>query len=291
VPAIDKRAGAEPTWADTLDTLRVPRRPDQKPWDWRRDAPIRPVVFADPGTLDDDVVHLHLEHRVVKRLLNRFVAQGFVHDELSRACVGQTRDTIPRVLLLGRLSLFGPGAARLHDEVIAIATRWTDPDTRRQSLRPFASDAQDKALGLLEETLADERLHNLPDEVSRRLRAAIARDVSELRPHLEERGHELARRARERLFARAEKESKEMHDILTQQRDSILRTRKATAQLTLDLEDERRQLEADRRHWERRLTQLERELETEPARIRDSYDVRVARVAPVGVAYLWPVSG
>ncbi len=31
-----------------------------------------------PGTMDQDVVHLHLEHRVVRRLLGRFTAQGFV---------------------------------------------------------------------------------------------------------------------------------------------------------------------------------------------------------------------
>ena len=36
-PAIDQRLGADPSWADTLDTLRVPRQRDQKPWEWRRE--------------------------------------------------------------------------------------------------------------------------------------------------------------------------------------------------------------------------------------------------------------
>ena len=44
-PALDRRTGADPTWAATLDTLRPPRRRDQKLADWRREAPIRPVVF------------------------------------------------------------------------------------------------------------------------------------------------------------------------------------------------------------------------------------------------------
>ena len=82
--------GADPTWADTLDTLRAPRKRDQKLWEWRRESPIRPVVFEDTGTMDEDVVHLHLEHRVVQRLLGRFTAQGFVHHDLSRACLAQT---------------------------------------------------------------------------------------------------------------------------------------------------------------------------------------------------------
>ena len=48
-PALDRRTGADPTWAATLDTLRPPRKSDQKLADWRREAPIRPVVFEDAG--------------------------------------------------------------------------------------------------------------------------------------------------------------------------------------------------------------------------------------------------
>ncbi len=102
-PAIDERAGADPTWAETMDTLRVPRKRDQKLWEWRRTSPIRPVVFEDTGLVGDDVVHLHLEQRVVQRLLGRFTAQGFVHHDLSRACFAQATDSIPRIVLLGRL--------------------------------------------------------------------------------------------------------------------------------------------------------------------------------------------
>ena len=105
LPALDRRIGADPTWAATLDTLRPPRKSDQKLADWRREAPIRPVVFEDAGLLNDDTVHLHLEQRVAQRLLARFRAQGFVHHDLSRACLAQTKDSIPRVILLGRLCL------------------------------------------------------------------------------------------------------------------------------------------------------------------------------------------
>jgi hypothetical protein len=87
--------------------------------------------------MDDSVVHLHLEHRVVQRLLGRFTAQGFVHHDLSRACLTQTSDAIPRVILLGRLSLYGPGAARLHEELIPVTARWTDPRFARTRYRPM----------------------------------------------------------------------------------------------------------------------------------------------------------
>ena len=58
-PALDQRAATDPSWAATLDTLRVPRKTDQKLVDWRRVAPIRPVIFEDSGVLSEDTVHLH----------------------------------------------------------------------------------------------------------------------------------------------------------------------------------------------------------------------------------------
>ena len=130
-PALDQREGADPTWAATMDTLRTPRKRDQKPWDWRRESPIRPVVFHDTGTMDQDVVHLHLEHRVVQRLLARFTAQGFVHHDLSRACLSHSNDAIPRVILMGRLCLYGPRAARLHEELVPVTARWTELSLRK----------------------------------------------------------------------------------------------------------------------------------------------------------------
>ena len=63
------------------------------------------------------------------------------------------------------------------------------------------------------------------------------------------------------------------------------------AQLTLGFdEEEKRQLEANMKAWRSRLTQFDRDFEREPQRIRDFYEVRVQRVEPVGLVYLWPES-
>src|SRR5438093_7923243 len=126
-PSLDQREGADPSWAETMDTLRAPRKKDQKFWDWRRESPIRPVVFEDPGVVTEEVVQLHLEQRVVQRLLARFTAQGFVYHDLSRACLAQTSDAIARVILVGRLSLYGSNATRLHEQLIPVTARWIDP--------------------------------------------------------------------------------------------------------------------------------------------------------------------
>jgi superfamily II DNA or RNA helicase len=298
-PAIDQRAGGDPTWADTLDTLRAPRPRDMKLWEWRKNSPIRPVVFADTGDVEGRSVHLHLEHRVVQRLLARFSAQGFVHHDLSRACLSQTTDATPRVILLGRLSLYGRDAARLHEEIVPVTARWTETSLRKGPLTPYARDAESKTLGLLEEALAGIAARPIPEVVARKLQASAPQDIHDLLAHLEERGNEYAEVARQKLAKRAEAEASAMQDILTTQRKRIAETAakfntddpKQLKLIDIGDEGERRQLQSNRRHWTKRLAAIEGELQSEPDRIRDAYEVKAMRIEPVGLVYLWPVSG
>jgi SNF2 family DNA or RNA helicase len=290
-PCLDQRQGGDPSWSSTLDALRTPRRRDQPFWEWQRESGIRPVVFEDPGTLTEEVVHLHLEHRVAQRLLGRFTAQGFVHHDLSRACLAQTADPIPRVVLIGRLCLYGTGAARLHEELVPVTARWIDPQRRKGPLSPYGREAEGNTLQLLEQSLA--RPGQPANEVVlRTLQAAGPHDVADLLPYLEKRGSELAEGAVRRLRERGEKEAQAMRAILEDQRKRIAGTveKHRETQLTLFNSEELRQLDADRRHWGRRLADLERELTTEPARIRGVYVVKAQRVEPVGLVYLWPVT-
>lgn len=298
-PAIDQQEGADPTWADTMDTLRAPRQRDQKFWEWRRTSPIRPVVFEDTGKMDDEVVHLHLEQRVVQRLLGRFVAQGFVHHDLSRACLAQTSDAIPRVILLGRLCLYGTGAARLHEELIPVTARWTDPKIRKGQLSPYARDAESRTMDLLEEAILLKGSRPVTDMILKQLQACAPCDVQELLPHLTARGEEYAQDAEKKLNARGEAEAKAMQLILeTQQKyisDTVAKYEKYDSrQMKLDFgddEDELRQLESNKRHWSKRLANLQHELQTEPQRIRELYQIKAKRIEPVGLVYLWPVTG
>lgn len=296
VPALDRRVETDPSWKATLDTLRTPRRPNQKLAEWRQEAPIRPVVFEDSGTLTEDRVHLHLEQRVVQRLLARFRAQGFVFHDLSRACLAQAADSIPRVLLLGRLSLYGQGAERLHEEVVSLAARWVDPAQRTKPLQAYAREAESKTLELLERSLAETGRPMPNDTIRKRLLATASRDIAELLPQLEPRAHELAKVAEARLAERGEKEETALKSILlTQQkrvREELARREQDFDQLTLDFgEEEKRQLATDMDSWRRRLELFERDLELEPPRIRQFYRVRTSRIEPVGLVYLWPETG
>jgi hypothetical protein len=47
IPALDRQAGSG--GIKTTDTLRAKRQKDQNIFDWRREAPVRPVVFRDPN--------------------------------------------------------------------------------------------------------------------------------------------------------------------------------------------------------------------------------------------------
>lgn len=296
-PALDARQRADASWTATLDSLRSPRKRDQKIADWRKEAPIRPVVFEDAGVLTDDVVHLHLEQRVAQRLLARFRAQGFVHHDLSRAVLATSDDAIPRVVLLGRLSLYGRKAERLHEEIIPVTARWVEPEQRSGALRAYAREAEQRTISILHETLLKPSI--LPNEVvTKRLHASGARDIEELRPALEERAARVAESAVAALRARGDKEARELADQLADQRDRVNRElesydRKRTQGTLFEgfAPDDRDVLQAHARTWRERLTQFETDLEQEPERIRHFYDVRATRVEPVGLAYLWPTSG
>jgi superfamily II DNA or RNA helicase len=296
-PNLDTRHGADPTWAGTLDTLRVPPKDGKANFQWRRESPLRPVVFDAPEGIDDDIVQLHLSHRVTQRLLGRFLTQGFIHHDLSRACLTQTSDAIPRVVLIGRLSLYGPGAMRLHEEILTLTARWIEPANRNKPLTPYAREAEAKTLDLLEEAFLPNARGKIPEVIAARLQKSIPRDIEELLPHLERRGQEAKEDAEAKLSERGRIEADAIRKVLEDQkrRVEIELGRTEPLQLSLDFQDfddnERRQLESNRRYWQKWLVNVEGDLRREPERVRGFYQVTSYRIEPVGLAYLWPVTG
>lgn len=150
---------------------------------------------------------------------------------------------------------------------------------------------------LLEAALAAPELHAVSDVVRERLARNAPRDVEELLGHLQERAKANAEKAIGLLVARGDKEAKEMVEIIKGQRrriDDELK-RYDRRQMTLDFQDfnemELGQLEAEHRHWQKRLAAIDQELSIEPARIREGYAVKARRIEPVGLVYLWPISG
>lgn len=318
-----EQLASESAWNHTLDSLRGVWDRKTPLWQWRQEHPVRPLIFSDPGRLNAEAVHLHLEHRLVQRLLSRFLSQGFLHHELSRACVLASSDPQPKVLVLGRLSLFGQGAARLHDELISVIADWHPGHDRAAALQPLAGDQRQQAWSVLQQALA-QGTHAAPiaEGIRQQLLAEAAADVAALRPALDAAAEQAGDAAAALLKGRGVTEAEALREVLKGQRKRInatLRQRNrdlakldkqaAEADPTalipglaeqidvpaLDLQKlsslERRQLAAHQKHWQRRLETIETELASEPKRIQESYRVITHRLEPAGLVYLWPISG
>lgn len=161
-------------WQEALDDLRERPRGRKEPLKtWRSSAPLKAIAFEpprDPSTGIDapNVVQVHLEHRLVRRLLSRFLSQGFASG-LSRVCSIIGPGAQPRVVLIGRLALFGAGAARLHEEMIVVTAPWIEPDRRTGALRSFGKQGEEATLEQLEQALREGRTP--PPAIVERLRA------------------------------------------------------------------------------------------------------------------------
>jgi hypothetical protein len=198
------------------------------------------------------------------------------------------------VILLGRLCLYGPDAARLHEEIVSVTARWIEPSQRKGALKTFARDAEAKTLDLLEQSLLAKNSLRVEETILKRLRDAGPRDVEELLTHLSARGNDLADEAAGKLVERGEKEAGAMKEILNDQKARLTAVARkySDPQLSFDFDiEEKRQLDANRRHWEKRLTAIDREMEKEPERIRGLYQIKAKRLEPIGLAYLWPITG
>ena len=283
-----------PGWDRTLDTLRAARLPDQEYWDWRNHPPL-PVVFDPPATMTSDVVHLHLHHPFVQRILSRFMAQGYAANDLSRVTVIENdQDALTRVIAFGRLTLYGHRASRQHEELIAVSARWLEG---RGGLKPFAEDADRKAIDRLEELLKRSPKLKVAKAVQTKLVDSAPGDFAALWPHVKAEAEHRQHDAEVKLKARGAHEAIQLRQILERQRETIRKRLSSTTQLSLfSLEDtvvdrrQRKQLDDDLKHMERRLGEMAGELETEPALVEKGYQVIRARLEPVGLVYLWPAS-
>jgi hypothetical protein len=280
------------SWAPILDLMREPEVEREGDSRWAPPPPIRPVTFRAAHRLDAPAVQLHLGHPLVKRLVGRFRAQGTARHDLSRlTLVENSRDNSRRLVLFGRLSLFGEGATRLHEELIAFTAQ-----VRDGAPEPFAEGGAGEATTL--ERLGEALAHAPQPHPNRLVRSIVlaraAQDFRALAGPLRDRGAAAALRARALLRERGQREGEALTLLLRRQRQSILdqfeEFRQTRFGVVLGAIEERDQFERDRRFMEKRLLDIETELETEPAAIEASYAVALERFEPIGLAYLWPSS-
>lgn len=286
-PPTDPPSWTLPPLDDSWNGILAAMREDP-PEKYKRGR-LKPVAFSAAHRLDADTVQLHLGHPLVKRLLARFLAQGFAADDLERCTVvGVPGERLRRVVAFGRLVLFGPRASRLHETLIEITAQILPDGT----LRPFAEAGEARTLHALAERLADgPPLHPDP-QVRTTVRRRASADFEALWAPLKDRAAAEERAARTALARRAEEEATAMADLLDRQERAIRRTIADEAQQALRFTDrdkaEREQFDRDLKAMTARLDAIGVERAREPADIRAGYVVTLRRLEPVGLVYLWP---
>ena len=276
------------SWQATLDSLRPPRGRKESFWEWRQRPP-KTVTFDPLERLTEDAEQLHLAHPVVKRILDRFLAQGYGAHDLSRVCgVVVPDEAVARVLAYARLTLFGPGAVRLHDELVVTVAPWPSASAEVAPYKDPATAA--KARELTERALAQAgaQLTGKPREQAlARAPELFAALWPQLRADADAQGVE----ARNGLARRARKESDELRVLIQRQRSNIEAARIDLRQTTLaqvNDKTQKRQVELDLEHLDRRVERMDADLEHEPQAIEALYEVQMTRLVPVGLVVAWP---
>jgi hypothetical protein len=281
LPALDA------SWAATLDTLRPPRGRDESFSAWRQRPP-RPVTFHPLSRLSEDAEQLHLAHPLVRRILDRFLAQGFGAHDLSRVTALVAPDeSVTRVVAFARLSIFGPGAARLHDELVPIAAPWTGDAA---TVKPYKDRATAVSAVVSAKRLLATGAATPNATIEARIRAHAGALFAALWPHLEAEADAVATTARQGLVQRARREADDMRGLIQRQQLAIDKAEKQLRQVELfkvQERDQRRQLERDLEHLGLRRAEASLELESEPRAIEALYEVRMQRLTPVGMVVAW----
>src|ERR1700731_400469 len=120
---------------------------------------------------------------------------------------------------MGRLAVYGAGAARLHEEVIPITAIWTEAERERRPLRPLGESGEERTLNQLDEALRDAR--QAPGTAVARIQALIAKDIDDLVPTFEKIAAERLLTVSAQLVNRGEQEARSLTDLLEQQRSRI----------------------------------------------------------------------
>ena len=284
LPTLDR------TWNVTLDSVRPPRGRSEEFWQWRQRPP-RPVTFHPLATLSEGAEQLHLAHPIVRRLLDRFLAQGFGAHDLSRVTALVAPDeSVVRVIAYARLTLFGLGAARLHDQLVPLPAAWSGDASDVRPYKDRATIAQ--AVSSTERLLATGA--KAPNAtITKRIREHAGALFAALWHPVEAEADALAVDAKRGLIERARREADELRTLLSRQRVAIDRaeTRLRQAELfEVQDKEQKRQIDLDLKHLERRRVTAATEIETEPAAIEALYEVRMTRLTPVGLVVAWPES-
>lgn len=247
----------------------------------------RPIVF-DHGLADgrDDVVLVHLNHRLVQNCLRLLRAEIWSQGPrrklfrvTARTVPSHVLDT-PAVIAHGRLVVLGGDNHRLHEEVIAAGGRIREGRFSRLNV------------GEVKEAL-DSASVNRPDEDVERDLAALWPSLSgplfqALEVRTREKLGDLEKFASERAHREAQDLASVLHELERMIRAELAETHDDQLRLELWTEAEKEQLQRNRESLRARLERIPKEIEQETAAIHSRYANPTPRLFPVCVTFLVP---
>ncbi|WP_329812273.1 DISARM system SNF2-like helicase DrmD [Streptomyces sp. GSL17-113] len=249
----------------------------------------RPVVFDEAEARGrTDVVLLHLGHRLVQmclRLLRAELWSGGQEARLSRVTAKTVPDTVlrtPAVVAHGRVVISGSGGTRLHEEIITAGGRLSEgklEQARQTEIDTWLGAAVDQLPSQQVRSRLTELWPRLEERLSRALRNRASTRFRSLETLLAKRCEEEVEGVRA-VLADLERSIRERLDDTTYWEQGSL----------FDIDDERRQLHADREALTERLRALPQLVESETEALRRRWADPTPRWFPVAVTFLVPHS-
>ncbi len=266
------------SWARCMEGLRHPYT-----------KKLRPVTFDhDVAKNRDDVVLVHLNHRLVQMCLRLMRAEIWAQDEvkkLHRVDVRTASDDnldSPAVVVVSRLVITGGTHHRLHEELTFSGGHLRGHNFSRETRVTQVNQWLEEAVPLR----ADENLFADLSEDFTKNEVSIQRA-------LEARSADRLRNLQNTLENRKQQEIKKIVSVLDELSRTIeneVRKEHEPEQLSLFTDDERTQVRRDTDALRTRLARIPKEKEQEIQVIEHQYRDFTARTFPVAVIFLVPES-
>jgi SNF2 family DNA or RNA helicase len=244
---------------------------------------IRPITFDHEVAAEhDDVVLVHLQHRLVQHALQLLRAEIFSTtprlDRVTARPVPKEASDTPALVAHGRLVITGADGRRLHEEVIQVAGL-----VKNQKLGPLNVGETE---ALIEAASPDPA----PEDTYRSLADQWTKLRGPLLTALERRARDRAESLGKKLAAKEDEEKEAITAALTELKAQIESELKAPEpeQLALFSTDEREQLTRDIEALRRRVERIPQDIEAETAAIERRYADPEPRLFPAAVTFLIP---
>ncbi|MES1937490.1 helicase domain-containing protein [Salinisphaera hydrothermalis C27AD] len=264
------------SWARCLEGLRHPHT-----------QRIRPITFDHAvASGRDDVVLVHLNHRLVQMCLRLLRAEIWAQDDvkkLHRVTVRTVPDALvdgPAVVVVSRLVVTGGNHHRLHEELTVSGGYLRDQSFRRE-------DGVTRIQQWLDEAKPITAASSLFDA----LRVRFDRQQDAILKTVDARSKERLRFLTNTLQTRKQQEIDDIGAVLDELENAIqseLKNGEQPEQLSLFTEDERTQLRRDIAALEARLARIPDERRMETQAIESRYARLDDRTFPVAVIFVVP---